>query len=55
MLRPWAQWFIDHNLKVVLYAILIVALPIFWLAYIREAMDDAEYAFDRIKSAKKGQ
>jgi len=55
MVRPWVQWFVDRNLKVVLYTILVVSLPLFWFAYIREAMDDAEYAFDLIKSAKKGQ
>lgn len=54
MLRPWAQWFVDRNLKVVLYLIWIIALPAFWIAYLGEAMDDAEYALNEIKQAKKG-
>lgn len=55
MVRPWVQWLVDHNLKVVLYITLILALPMFLFAYIHDAMDDAKYALDVIKSAKKGQ
>ena len=54
MLRPWVQWFVDRNLKVVLYLIWIIALPAFLLAYLGEAVDDAEYTLDKIKTAKKG-
>lgn len=54
MLRPWAQWFINHNMRFVLQIIVVLTLPLFWIAYIGEAMDDAETAFNAIKTAKKG-
>lgn len=55
MVRPWVQWLVDRNMKFVLYIIWVLALPLFWFNYLGEAMDDAELAFDAIKSAKKGE
>jgi hypothetical protein len=54
MLRPWAQWLINHNMRFVLQLIIVLTLPLFWFAYIGDAMDDAERAFDAVKMAKKG-
>lgn len=54
MLRPWVQWLVDHNMKFVMYFIWLISLPLFWFNYLTEAMDDAEYVFDEIKSARKG-
>ncbi len=54
MLRPWAQWLVNHNLKIVLYIIWLIILPLFWFVYLGPAMQDAKESFDDLKSAKKG-
>lgn len=53
MLQPWVKWCINHNLKILVYFIWFIILPVFIFAYFQQAAEDALYEFNYIKNTKK--
>jgi hypothetical protein len=54
MLLPWFKWLIKNDLKFIAVIIWFIILPLYWLNYIKGAMEDAIYDLERIKNTKKG-
>lgn len=54
MSKTWVKWCVDHNMKFVLYIIWLLILPLFLLAYLENAAEDAMYELNWIKNLKKG-
>lgn len=54
MFKPWVKWCINHNMKFLVYLVWLLVLPLFLLAYIENAVEDAMHEFSSIKNAKKG-
>jgi len=53
MLQPWVKWMIKHNLKFLVILVWLILLPLFWLAYLKQATEDAMYELNYIKNIKK--
>jgi hypothetical protein len=57
MLQPWVKWMIKHNLKFLVIFVWLILLPLFWLAYVKQATEqateDAMYDLNYIKNTKK--
>ena len=53
-MQPWAKWCIDHNLKILIYLVWLIILPVFWFVYLKQSMEDALYELELIKNTKKG-
>jgi hypothetical protein len=54
MFKPWVKWCVNHNLKILVYLVWLLILPLFLLAYMENARDDALHEFNSIKNLKKG-
>ncbi len=54
MLAPWVKWLIKNNLKFIAVIIWFIILPLYWLSYIKVAMEDAIYDLEQIKTTEKG-
>lgn len=53
MPKKWVQWLINRNLKILVYFVWLIALPIFWFTYLGQAARDALGELDQIKRIKK--
>lgn len=54
MFKPWVKWCVNNDMKFLVYLVWLLILPVFLLAYIENAVEDAMYEFNSIKNAKKG-
>ena len=52
-MRPWVKWLVNHNMKFVVYLVWLFVLPLFLLAYIENAAEDAMNEFNDIQKLKK--
>ena len=49
MLAPWVNWLIAHNLKFVVYLLMFLLMPCYWLAYTEEALSDFDNDLEQVK------
>lgn len=54
MFKSWVKWCIKHNMKFIVYLVWLLVLPLFLLAYLKKATDDALTELQYIKNTKKG-
>ncbi len=52
-MQPWVKWLIKNNLKFLVVLIWLVALPLYWLWYLKQSMEDAISDIESIKNIKK--
>lgn len=54
MSQPWVKWCVNNNLKFLVYIVWLLVLPLFLLAYLENAVEDAIRELNWIKNTKKG-
>lgn len=54
MFQSWVKWCINHDAKFIVYVVWLLILPVFLLAYLKNATDDALTELQYIKNTKKG-
>lgn len=52
-MQSWVKWCIQHNLKFVVYFVWLLALPLYWLCYLKQSMEDAISDIKSIQNIKK--
>lgn len=52
-MQPWVKWLIQHNLKFIVYLVWIATLPLYWLVYLKQSMEDALLDINSISKLKK--
>jgi hypothetical protein len=49
MLAPWFKYFVKNILKFILVIVWLIILPLYWLSYLKIAMQDAMYDLENTK------
>jgi len=52
-MQPWVKWLVSRNLKFIVYLVWLLALPLYWLVYLKQSMEDAISDIISIKDIKK--
>ncbi len=52
-MQPWVKWLVNHNMKFVVYLVWLIILPLFLLAYLENAAEDALVELNDIQKLKK--
>lgn len=53
-MQPWVKWLVNHDMKFVVYIVWLLILPLFLLAYVENAAQDAMSELNDIQKLKKG-
>lgn len=52
-MRPWVKWLVNHNMKFVVYLAWLIVLPLFLLAYLENAAEDAMHELNDVQKLNK--